>query len=150
MQDNTQSSIVTQLPPTIAYEGFMDAQAAAQRLLTIYRRNTQFIQENFMHCMQNGFPEGVRFRACYPSIRIRVDTYQEVDSRLSYGHVVEPGFYASTITQPDLFFDYLVHIVFKVLEAVIPNSFNSLSDLWMISDKLPFVNLYLLSNFHKC
>ena len=108
MQDNTQSSIVTQLPPTIAYEGFMDAQAAAQRLLTIYRRNTQFIQENFMHCMQNGFPEGVRFRACYPSIRIRVDTYQEVDSRLSYGHVVEPGFYASTITQPDLFFDYLV------------------------------------------
>jgi len=58
--------------------------------------------------MQEGFPEGERFRACYPAIRIRVETHEEIDSRLSYGHVVEPGLYATTVTQPDLFFNYFV------------------------------------------
>lgn len=108
MQDRTASSIVTILPPTIAYEGFKDATLATQRLLDIYLRNTQYIQDKFMHCMRYGFPEGERYRACYPAIRIRVETYEEVDSRLSYGHVVEPGLYATSITQPALFFDYLV------------------------------------------
>lgn len=108
MQDTMQSTIVTQLPPTIVYEGFLDSVAATQRLLTIYQRNTQFIRDHFLTCMRDGFPEGKRFRANYPAIRIRVDTHQEVDSRLSYGHAVEPGLYATTVTQPDLFFDYLV------------------------------------------
>lgn len=108
MLDNTQSTIVTQLPPTMPYEGFLDPVAATQRLLTIYQRNTQFIREHFLDCMRDGFPDGKRFRANYPVIRIRVDTHQEVDSRLSYGHVVEPGFYATTVTQPDLFYDYFV------------------------------------------
>lgn len=108
MKDNTPSSIVTQLPPTMAYERFMDATAATQRLLDIYERNTQFIKEKFRLCMQEGFPEGERFRACYPAIRIRVETHEEIDSRLSYGHVVEPGLYATTVTQPDLFFNYFV------------------------------------------
>lgn len=108
MKDNTSSSIVTQLPPTMAYERFMDATAATQRLLDIYERNTRFIKEKFRLCMREGFPEGERFRACYPAIRIRVETHQEVDSRLSYGHVVEPGLYATTVTQPDLFFNYFV------------------------------------------
>src|SRR5690606_7685562 len=49
-----------------------------------------------------------RVRAYYPAIRIKVDTYQEVDSRLSYGHVVEPGGYMTTVTQPALYFDYLL------------------------------------------
>lgn len=108
MKDNTSSSIVTQLPPTMAYERFMDATAATQRLLDIYESNTRFIKEKFRLCMREGFPEGERFRACYPAIRIRVETHQEVDSRLSYGHVVEPGLYATTVTQPDLFFNYFV------------------------------------------
>lgn len=108
MKDNTSSSIVTQLPPTMAYERFMDATAATQRLLDIYERNTRFIKEKFRLCMREGFPEGERFRACYPAIRIRVETHEEIDSRLSYGHVVEPGLYATTVTQPDLFFNYFV------------------------------------------
>lgn len=108
MKDSTPSSIVTQLPPTMAYERFMDATEATQRLLDIYERNTRFIKEKFRLCMREGFPEGERFRACYPAIRIRVETHQEVDSRLSYGHVVEPGLYATTVTQPDLFFNYFV------------------------------------------
>lgn len=108
MQDNTQRILKTHLPPTVVYSGFMDPVAATEQLLNIYQRNTQFINQSFTQCLRDGFPEGERFRAYYPVIRIRVDTHQEVDSRLSYGHVVEPGLYATTVTQPDLFFDYLV------------------------------------------
>lgn len=99
--------IITHLPPTIAYEGFMDAKAATQRLVEIYGRNTRYIREQFAQCVSHGFPEHTRFRAYYPAIRLRVTTYQEIDSRLSYGYLVEPGWYATTITQPELFFGYL-------------------------------------------
>lgn len=108
MQDSTPLSAVIQLPASVAYEGFLDARAATQRLLDIYQRNSQFVYDHFVQCMQSGFPEATRFRAYYPAIRIRVDTYQEVDSRLSYGHLVEPGVYATSVTQPDLFFNYFV------------------------------------------
>ena len=30
-----------------------------------------------------------------------------MDSRLSFGHVAEPGVYATTVTRPDLFASYL-------------------------------------------
>lgn len=108
MQEIKASTHVMRLPPAQPYEGFMEPVAATQRLVDLYRRNTQFIREHFLQCMRHGFPAGERYRACYPAIRIRVDTHQEVDSRLSYGHVVEPGLYATSVTQPDLFFDYLV------------------------------------------
>lgn len=108
MHELNTDEATTCLPPTIAYEGFMDATAATQRLVEIYTRNTAYIREQFLQCVQHGFPDSTRFRACYPAIRIRVSTYQEIDSRLSYGYVVEPGLYATTVTQPDLFFEYFV------------------------------------------
>lgn len=108
MHDLNADEVTTCLPPTIPYEGFMDATAATHRLVEIYNRNTAYIREQFLQCVQHGFPDNTRFRACYPAIRIRVSTYQEIDSRLSYGYVVEPGLYATTVTQPDLFFEYFV------------------------------------------
>ncbi|MEZ2622772.1 AMP nucleosidase [Paenalcaligenes hominis] len=108
MQELNEKESLVCLPPAIPYEGFMDATAATERLMEIYFRNTAYIREQFLACIKQGFPENKRFRACYPAIRIRVSTYQEVDSRLSYGHVVEPGLYATTVTQPDLFFEYFV------------------------------------------
>ena len=95
-------------PPLIPFTGYDDAGAAARRLMEIYERNTAFIRDGFERFVQQGLPARHRVRACYPAIRIRVDTWQEVDSRLSYGHVVEPGTYMTTVTQPALFFDYLV------------------------------------------
>ena len=38
MQDNVQPDLVTHLPPTIAYKGFMDPVAATQQLLDIYKK----------------------------------------------------------------------------------------------------------------
>lgn len=96
------------LPPVMPFTSFTDARAAVQRLVDIYTRNTAFIREEFAAYVKNGIPGKRRIRACYPAIRIKVNTYQEVDSRLSYGHVVEPGVYMTTITQPALYFDYLL------------------------------------------
>src|SRR5690625_9268 len=95
------------VPKLIPFEAFEDAQAAVERLIEIYQRNTAFIRKAFADFLAGQFPEGQKARACYPAIRLRVSTYQEVDTRLSYGHAIEPGVYMATVTQPDLFADYL-------------------------------------------
>ncbi|WP_269500161.1 AMP nucleosidase [Castellaniella sp. S9] len=97
----------TSMPALIPFARFSDADAAVEQLLTIYARNTAFIRDAFREYSAGRLSEGQRVRACYPAIRIRVDSYQEVDSRLSYGHLVEPGMYMITVTQPALFRDYL-------------------------------------------
>jgi hypothetical protein len=48
-----------------------------------------------------------RYRAFYPEIRITTTTYSQVDTRLAFGHVAEPGTYMTTVTRPDLFGNYL-------------------------------------------
>lgn len=97
----------TVLPQLIPFSRFTDAAAAVARLQEIYKRNTAFIRKAFASYCKHEMPVNQRVRACYPAIRIRVNTYQEIDSRLSYGHLVEPGIYMTTITRPDLFADYL-------------------------------------------
>ncbi|HEU4987912.1 MAG TPA: AMP nucleosidase, partial [Rhizobiaceae bacterium] len=44
----------------------------------------------------------------YPEISISTASYAQVDSRLAYGHVPGPGTYATTVTRPDLFENYLI------------------------------------------
>src|SRR3546814_915524 len=97
----------TILPQLIPYVGFRDAHSATARLVEIYTRNTAFIRSAFADYAAGKFPAGQRVRACYPAIRIKTHSYQEVDTRLSYGHVVEPGTYMTTVTQPELYFEYL-------------------------------------------
>ena len=48
-----------------------------------------------------------RYRAFYPEIRFTTTSFAAIDSRLSFGHVSEPGTYATSITRPDLFEHYL-------------------------------------------
>ncbi|HEY9279465.1 MAG TPA: AMP nucleosidase [Eoetvoesiella sp.] len=107
MYESTGFEGPTALPKLIPFVGFKDAQAALERLIEIYARNTAFIREGFADFAQGKFSYEQRVRAYYPAIRIKVSTYQEVDSRLSYGHVVEPGTYMTTVTQPQLYAEYL-------------------------------------------
>ncbi|CAM5186384.1 AMP nucleosidase OS=Castellaniella defragrans OX=75697 GN=amn PE=3 SV=1 [Castellaniella defragrans] len=97
----------TRLPPLIPFSSYDDADAAVDKLLKIYERNTAFIRDAFREYSAGRLPVGQRIRACYPAIRIRIHTYPDVDSRLSYGHLVEPGIYMTTVTRPALFHDYL-------------------------------------------
>jgi len=89
--------------------------AAVDRLIEIYDRNTRFLRSAFDQYLKGTLPYG-RHRAFYPEIRFQSDTYARVDSRLSYGHVNQPGTYSTTITQPDLFRGYLRHQLHLLIE----------------------------------
>ncbi|MCB5364221.1 AMP nucleosidase [Pusillimonas sp. CC-YST705] len=103
-------------PEPMPFSSFRDADQAVARLSEIYARNTAFLRERYTEYAQGRGVRGVRVRAYYPALRLAVSTYQEVDSRLSYGHVVEPGVYATTITQPGLYADYLREQIGLLLE----------------------------------
>jgi len=94
-------------PQRIPTEAFHDAEAAVARLEHIYLVHTQFIRDQFAKLMEDKRLPG-RVRATYPEVLIETSTYAQIDSRLSYGHVAGPGVYATTITQPLLFRDYLI------------------------------------------
>ncbi len=87
-------------------EKFSDPLAAVARLEELYEQATKFLCDRFANTLKNGAPTE-RFRAFYPEIRIRTSSYAQVDSRLSFGHVSEPGTHATTVTRPDLFRSYL-------------------------------------------
>jgi AMP nucleosidase len=96
------------LPEPWLAESFLDPEAAVQRLVDIYARNTAFLADAFHEVVATRAGSSQRVRACYPYVRIEVATHDEIDSRLSYGHVAEPGVYQTTVTQPELFRPYLV------------------------------------------
>ncbi|VCU69969.1 AMP nucleosidase [Pigmentiphaga humi] len=106
-----QSPVSVLTPPSWPTEAFRDPDAAVQRLVDIYARNTAFLCAAFRSVVAARAADGRRHRACYPFVRIRVDTYGSVDTRLSYGHVAEPGVYQATVTQPELFRAYLTEQV---------------------------------------
>ncbi|MEL6451565.1 MAG: AMP nucleosidase [Pseudomonadota bacterium] len=85
---------------------FHDPKAAVAKLKELYAEAVEFLTHQFQDAMQNGAPEG-RVRAFYPEIRFTTSTYARVDTRLSFGHVADPGTYATTVTRPDLFENYL-------------------------------------------
>ncbi len=87
-------------------EAFDTAEAAVERLKHLYSSASRFLCDRFGAAMKHGRP-GARIRAFYPEIRIATNTFATTDSRLSFGHVTEPGRYSTTITRPDLFDNYL-------------------------------------------
>ncbi len=93
-------------PPSDGDEMFTDAAAAVADLRRRYESATEFLKARFADVMQGGQPEG-RYRAFYPSVGVTTGSFAKVDSRLSFGHVAEPGLYETTITRPDLFEGYL-------------------------------------------
>lgn len=94
-------------PDIPAAEEFTTAAAAVKRLQDLYQTATQFLRGHFSQAILSGHP-GVRYRAFYPEIRITTTSFAQIDSRLSFGHVAEPGTYVASITRPDLFEHYLI------------------------------------------
>ncbi|WP_211089779.1 AMP nucleosidase [Thalassobius vesicularis] len=97
---------VIETPDLPAPEAFDDAKAAVDRLEELYRGAVGFLQERFAQAMKAGDADR-RYRAFYPEVRITTTSFAKIDSRLSFGHVAEPGTYATTVTRPDLFRWYL-------------------------------------------
>jgi AMP nucleosidase len=105
MQDDPSSAIHS--PAVPEPESFTDAAAAVDRLEALYATATGFLVQQFQETITKGHP-GRRIRAFYPEIRLTVTSFEKVDSRLSFGHVSSPGTYATTVTRPDLFRNYLI------------------------------------------
>ncbi|MFT6074201.1 MAG: AMP nucleosidase [Yoonia sp.] len=98
------------------HESFTDPKLAVVRLQEIYQTAVKFLSENFVKALSEGQPE-TRVRAFYPEIRLTTTTYAKTDSRLSFGHVAEPGMYATTVTRPDLFASYLEQQIGLLLQS---------------------------------
>ncbi|RFP90945.1 AMP nucleosidase [Rhodobacteraceae bacterium 63075] len=107
------SRIVT--PDDSGFERFDDAAAAVTRLEELYAASCDFLRSAFSEAM-TAPPDGRRIRAYYPMVRIETASYAQVDSRLSFGHVSQPGRHETTITRPDLFRNYLIQQLGLLME----------------------------------
>jgi AMP nucleosidase len=105
MQDDPPTANLSPDPHPV--ESFTDAARAVDRLEALYAEATGFLAQQFQTAIADGNPRR-RVRAFYPEIRLTVTSFDKVDSRLSYGHVASPGTYATTVTRPDLFRNYLI------------------------------------------
>jgi len=81
---------------------------AVGELMKLYDSATVFLKEK-LELVQNSDSANRKFRAFYPELKFEVLTYGYVDTRLSFGHVTEPGVYKTTITRPKLFEQYLIN-----------------------------------------
>ena len=102
-------------PPARAPQSFTEARPAVDRLCALYAEATGFLTAHFEEALRGRLPPG-RVRAFYPEIRFATTTHAKIDSRLSFGHVSNPGTYAATITRPDLFRGYLEQQVALLLD----------------------------------
>jgi AMP nucleosidase len=88
------------------HQSFTDAALAVKELEKLYFDAVRTLKAGFQLAIKSGTPKS-RCRAYYPEIRVTTTSFADVDSRLSFGHVSEPGVYATTVTRPDLFASYL-------------------------------------------
>ncbi|MEQ8897132.1 MAG: AMP nucleosidase [Roseovarius sp.] len=96
-------------------EDFRDAGQAVDRLIELYDTAAAFLCDTFSDAVINGAPPH-RIRAYYPEIRITTTSFAKIDSRLSFGHVAEPGTNATTVTRPRMFRNYLVQQLKLVMD----------------------------------
>jgi len=102
-------------PAAPAPQDFTDAAAAVAFLEELYDDATGFLRARFSEVVKGAEPER-RYRAFYPEIRFSTTSYGQIDSRLSFGHVAEPGTYSTTVTRPDLFRHYLIQQIGLLIE----------------------------------
>jgi AMP nucleosidase len=87
-------------------QSFTDPGKALQRIIDLYDSATRFLRERLALYEADGALSGP-VRACYPYAKISSAIHSRADTRLSYGFVADPGTYATTLTRPELFGNYL-------------------------------------------
>ncbi len=85
---------------------FTDPKAAVAELVRLYEASTSYLRDRFAEVVGGARPD-CRYRAFYPEIRLTTTSFAQIDNRLSFGHVAEPGVYSTNVTRPDLFENYL-------------------------------------------
>jgi AMP nucleosidase len=92
-------------PLYIAPARFGDADSALAQVQAIYRSSVDHLRQSLQRFVA-GQGDGQRVRACYPFVRVRVDTVTRRDTPQTFGFVAGPGIYETTLTRPDLFSAY--------------------------------------------
>ena len=75
----------------ITTQSFTDAEAAFAHAKAIYDSGIAHLRQSLKEFVGGRDDFGGRVRACYPFVRVRVDTVERADSRLAYGFVAGPG-----------------------------------------------------------
>ena len=100
---------MSNLPPFIAPERFTDAASALAQVTRIYDGSLAHLRQAMQRFVAGDDSQG-HVRACYPLVRIHTDTVSRTitpeSARLSYGFVAGPGRFETTLTRPDLYYDY--------------------------------------------
>ncbi|MCV6586139.1 MAG: AMP nucleosidase [Marinibacterium sp.] len=105
----------TDTPDTTKTRSFDNATDAVDYLETLYDEATSYLTGALGRALSDGMP-GQHVRAFYPEVRMTTTSHAQVDSRLSFGHVNDPGTYATTITRPQLFRNYLIQQIGLLIE----------------------------------
>jgi AMP nucleosidase len=89
---------------------FWDAEAAVAHIREIYNSNTSLIRNTFLDIYESEKPikkiPDLK-TATYPYLGINVTNANlNVDDRIAFGAVLEPGTYGTTLTRPDIFHHY--------------------------------------------
>ncbi len=91
---------------------FVDAAAAVARIGRIYGESAAILRQAFTRA-----GDGDASGAVYPYLAIEVDSASLLaHSALPYGVLLEPGFYGTTLTRPDLFAPYLAEQIGLLLQ----------------------------------
>lgn len=102
-------------PAEFVAKRFSDATEAVNYINEIYTSAVEFLRQHFVKVMGGEPPTG-RYRAFYPEVCVEITSHATVDSRLSFGHLSEPGTYTTTLTRPDLFKSYLIEQLGLIIE----------------------------------
>lgn len=112
---NNASDQIILSPPATPSREFTDPVAATDQLGALYDEAIEFLCSAFTAALKGPVPTQ-RIRAFYPEIRMTTTSYARRDTRLAYGYVASPGTHATTVTQPDLFRDYLIQQIGLLIE----------------------------------
>ena len=92
-------------PEFIAPTRHTDAASALAQAARIYEAGLAHLRQAMQRFVAGEDFTG-RVRACYPQVRIHIDTVARADSRKSFGFVAGPGRFETTLTRTDLFGPY--------------------------------------------
>ena len=103
------------IPEPIETKQFHDANDAWEHVNAIYTSSITFLRSKFQAVFISSIGAST-LSGILPEIRITTTTYDQIDSRLSFGHVPGPGRYSITVTRPDLFKNYLTQQMALLIE----------------------------------
>ncbi len=100
-------------PQPVPATHFSDPVEALKHVRAIYDDSVNHLREQFKRFL-NGDTPPERVRACYPYVRMQVESVTPHQTRLAYGFLANPGIYETTVTRPDVFANYYLE-QFRVL-----------------------------------